>query len=75
MSGGRSGQGVPNGTGMRCYDRLDTSGLVATGAWKSHTAAHIYEMLKPARRPKSPIYCQCQQRDDLAELQGVKNAG
>lgn len=31
------------GVMMRRYAGLDTSGLVATGAWKSHDAARIYE--------------------------------
>ena len=28
---------------MRRYGGLDTSGLVATGAWRSHSAAKLYE--------------------------------
>jgi len=31
------------GAWMRRYAKLDTSGLVATGAWKSRQAAAIYE--------------------------------
>lgn len=31
------------GAWMRRYAGLDTSGLVATGAWKSHAAASVYE--------------------------------
>lgn len=31
------------GAWMRRHGHLDTSGLVATGAWKSHDAARIYE--------------------------------
>lgn len=30
---------------MRQYAGLDTSGLVATGAWRSHSAARVYEHL------------------------------
>ena len=37
---------------MREYAGLDTSALVATGAWKSHSAARRYEGLKPAKEAR-----------------------
>lgn len=42
-------------TWMRRYGGLDTSGLVATGAWKSRQAAAVYEHLDATEEAKKAI--------------------
>ena len=40
------------GAWMRGYGGLDTSGLVATGAWDSREAAAVYEHVEPSAEAK-----------------------
>ena len=40
------------GSWMRRYGGLDTSGLVATGAWKSREAARIYEHVETSEEAR-----------------------
>lgn len=40
------------GAWMRRFARLDTSGLVATGAWLSHEAARVYEHVEASEEAK-----------------------
>jgi integrase len=53
------------GAWMRRYGGLDTSGLVATGAWKSHDAARVYEHVETSEEAQKADHLP---RVDLGEV-------
>jgi integrase len=47
------------GAWMRRYGGLDTSGLVATGAWRSHDAARVYEHVETSEEAQKANLLPC----------------
>jgi integrase len=47
---------------MRRYGGLDTSGLVATGAWRSRAGAAVYEHVETTEEARRPTTSRCRRR-------------